>query len=719
MYEEILKGIQALFPNGGLVELRIPQKGTVVGYFQDHEKMASAIETYSGKVQAVYYTLNRPSAELYEKSQNKDKAVVSSCSTGDMQILSREWLLIDCDPIRVDELGKPLVDQKLSTTDAEKEKALEVCRTVNKYLQGLSWPAPISADSGNGYHLLYNLGGIESTNELTQIIKNVLVTLSQKFNTEFVKIDTSVYNPSRITKAYGSMACKGEDTPDRPHRLSRIRMVGGTEPVTVAQLLAIKSPAPKPASTIIKAFAKDRFATMESLPEKIEEMLDFYKVDHRARKEEQSAMGVTDKGRTYKWVLVHCPFNEAHDHGEVAVFLHEHDGHYGFKCFHESCAANDWHAFRARLESISGAKFYFTSNLKGAVSETAETTSVVKLERASGIKPEVLNWLWTNRVPFGKLTLFAGHPGIGKGMATMYVAAKASTGTGWHDCPNTNAPMEVVVISSEDAAGDTLVPRLMAAGANMDKVYIVNTINTSKGDKGFTLDTDLPALRKTLEQNPDIKVVIIDPIMNHLGALKGNVEQEVRAAFTPLGKLAEKFGVAVILVTHFNKSNGTDSIQRVGGAMGMVGAVRVAWSFAEDKEDGDRKMEVLKANVSKDDGGLVYKIVSEDVLIDGHNVSVGKIAWGHKTHTQVGNTLDSKFKNMPQTAIKTAMVWLEEFLADGEAYAVEDVLKAAKSQDIKEHIARNAYDKLGGVPPFHQDSDPNKFFWALPKEEHA
>jgi putative DNA primase/helicase len=340
------------------------------------------------------------------------------------------------------------------------------------------------------------------------------------------------------------------------------------------------------------------------------------------------------------------------------------------------------------------------------------------LKRASNIAPEVLNWLWQDRIPFGKLTLFAGHPGVGKGMATMYVSACASKGCGWHDVKNTNPPVEVVIISSEDAAADTLVPRLMAAGADKDKVMLLQSVVTDKGPKDFTLDTDLNVLRSFLEFNPDVKVIIIDPVMNHLGHLKGNSEQEVRMALSPLAKIAEKFGVAIILVTHYNKSQGADSIQRVGGAMGMVGAVRVAWSFGENKLTGKMEMTPLKANIAPNTGGLEYQIVSEEVEINGQFISVGKIKFGDVTHASADAALKTPDKEAFVPLYKQCMDWLVEHLTDGELHPKVDVYKSAEAMGFGNADMSMARQKLGNTVKYIQSKD----VWYLqiePKHEES
>lgn len=708
MYDllEISKGIAALFPEGSLIELRIPGKATVVGYFRDQKKLAEAIALRSGKVAAVYYTLNEPSPELYDDSSNKDIWVTGAAATADSQIVKRNWLLIDCDPIRVDAAGTKLVDQKVSATDSEKAEAFKTLGKIYEYLKAKGWPAPVTADSGNGYHLLYNLGGLENTPELTAVIKATLQHLAAHFDTPFVKVDTSVHNASRITKAYGSMACKGPNTDDRPHRPSRIRKVPAqTEPVFPYQmnLLEDSSPAPTPAKKgiVVKSTPLVGYPESETWADKVEDFLNFYDLDYKPRHKEKAG---------YSWQLIPCPFDLTHNIGEVGVSVDD-TGKMGFKCFHNSCEGKNWQTFREHMEKTTDKKFFFTTNVKEAVHPNAETKTSLVFEKASCIKPEVLNWLWPNRVPFSKMTLFVGHPGIGKGMATMEIAARATTATGWVDCKNTNEPMEVLIISSEDAGGDTLVPRLMAANADLTKIQIFKTAKTKDGEKAFSMDTDLPALRKTLEDNPAIKLVIVDPVMNHLGRLKGNSEQELRSALTPLGLLATKFGLAVILVTHFNKSFNAEAIQRAGGAMGMVGAVRVAWTFTEDADTGTRQMLPLKANVSKNTGGLEYDIESTEVEIDGQMVSVGHMVFGKAAHTSI----DSVLKNGSGTPTKLALTvsWLSERLSDGEAAFMSQIIAEGNVKGHEDQIIKNAYKKLGGksIPA----PEENEILWQLPK----
>jgi hypothetical protein len=709
--EEIRKGVEALFPEGSLVELRIPKSstGTIIGFFRDREKLIAAIEKYSGQVPAVYYTLNAPDPKLYDNIKMQDVAISGASGCHDDEVMVRNWLLIDCDPIRVDAEGKPLADQKCSSTDAEKAASLEVSKQVQVYLMNKGWPDPTCADSGNGYHLLYRLGGVPSTKELTATIEETLAHLAEKFNDGKVKIDTVVSNPSRITKAYGSFASKGPNTAERPHRFSRMRIIGALESVTPLQLAALKptpAAAPKKSSIVIKAKAAEMNATQDSEPwEKLQAFLEWYDIAHKVKVRDHTS---------WKFVLIPCPFNPEHSQGEVSAFADD-DGRFGFKCFHESCKDNHWEQLRERLQLVTGKKFFFITNLPAAAGVGEVATSKAILKRANTITPETINWLWPNRIPFGKLTLFAGHPGVGKGMATMYVAACASKGTGWKDCPNTNPPLETIIMSSEDAAGDTLVPRLIAAEADLSKIIMCPMVQTAKGQKPFTLDADIPTLEVALADNPDVKVIIIDPIMNHLGKLKGNSEQELRLGLTPLALLAEKSKAAIILVTHYNKSTGSDSIQRVGGAMGMVGAVRVAWSFGKNKMSGVMEMTPLKANIAPNMGGLEYEVVSTPVEINGQTVSMGKIVFGNTSHASVDDALASVSKDTVTPQYKLAAKWLADHLSNGVAKQAVEIYESAEYAGFSIDTIKAAVKELNGSVVKSKPDNPGPTYWQMPK----
>ena len=224
----------------GVFEIRIPKAGrhrTIRGYFNDREVAAKAAAIWSGKVPAVYITLNPVNPALLARANNRLETYAET-TTSDADILSRRWLLVDFDPKR---------PAGISASASEHAAALKLTETVRGWLHDCGWPDPIVADSGNGGHLLYRLALTHEADNTTTI-QRALKALAARFDTSAVVIDQSVFNPSRISKLYGTWTCKGDDTADRPHRLSRILSAPAEpEPVSLELLeeLARQAPAPE------------------------------------------------------------------------------------------------------------------------------------------------------------------------------------------------------------------------------------------------------------------------------------------------------------------------------------------------------------------------------------------------------------------------------------------------------------------------------------------
>ncbi len=204
---------------GQVTELRVPKARqkhggarTVSGFFDgDHlDQMAAEALRLEASADGVYFVLNPVVPALLARRCNRVDIADQGDGTSDKDIVRRHWLLIDADPVR---------PAKISSTDEEKRWALDAVMAVYEHLRGRDWPVPVLADSGNGYHLLYR---IDLPTEDGGVVERCLKALAARFDSDRVKIDQSVFNPSRITKLYGTLSGKGDDTPDRPHRRSQI-----------------------------------------------------------------------------------------------------------------------------------------------------------------------------------------------------------------------------------------------------------------------------------------------------------------------------------------------------------------------------------------------------------------------------------------------------------------------------------------------------------------
>jgi DNA-binding HxlR family transcriptional regulator len=200
--DEIRRSLSLLHEPGSIFEIRIPGKYTISEQFSDIERALSLIEREGRKKpKGIYVTLNPVAGS--EGSKN---------AAHDEDISARRWFLIDIDPKRP-------VDT--SSTDAEHQAAIEKAARVKDFLSERGWSEPISADSGNGAHLLYRVD-LPNDEVSKNLLKSCLNVLKGLFSDSFSDVDISVFNASRISKIYGTVARKGADTPERPHRTAKI-----------------------------------------------------------------------------------------------------------------------------------------------------------------------------------------------------------------------------------------------------------------------------------------------------------------------------------------------------------------------------------------------------------------------------------------------------------------------------------------------------------------
>lgn len=214
---EIVKALRLILEPDQVTELRVLDAITPAdrrphvesGYFDDVDKLAEAAATVT-KAKGFYFIPNVVNPALLARAHNRLRPAGREPTTSDHDIERRRWLLIDADAKR---------PAGISANAQEHEAAIELAFHIRAALSHDGWPAPIVADSGNGAHLLYRVD--LPANDSDQV-KRCLEALAARFSTKQVGIDTAVFNPARIWKLYGTISAKGDDTPERPHRTSRI-----------------------------------------------------------------------------------------------------------------------------------------------------------------------------------------------------------------------------------------------------------------------------------------------------------------------------------------------------------------------------------------------------------------------------------------------------------------------------------------------------------------
>ena len=297
---------------------------TASGYFNDMEAFVKALSLIRS-ARGIYITLNPCQRDLLARAQNRlrsaDEFRADKSCTTDTQITRLRWLLIDVDPER---------PSGISSSDAEHTRALQHAQTIRETLKSEGWPEPLSADSGNGAHLLYRIDlGIDEADLLARAFKG----LAGRFDILGQHIDQTVFNPSRISKLYGTLACKGDNTDERPHRMSRILEPPSLLHIVSRTLLeAIATPVQHQAS-------QNRQNTHKKNTFSLQDFLDLHAIQTRPPEPYKSGT---------RWLLAECPFCHESDHN--ACVYEFADGSLGFSCSHNRCADLHWKDFRKHFE---------------------------------------------------------------------------------------------------------------------------------------------------------------------------------------------------------------------------------------------------------------------------------------------------------------------------------------------------------------------------------
>lgn len=347
----------------------------------------------------------------------------------------------------------------------------------------------------------------------------------------------------------------------------------------------------------------------------------------------------------------------------------------------------------------------------------------IEILSAEDVQAKVHRWLWEDRIPLDKHTLFVGLPDQGKSTVAIAVAACVSTGRSFPDRSNLLPPSDVLMLIAEDDLEDTVKPRLMAAEADMSRIgFVQGTVK--KGDetqeRHLALNRDLAKLERKLQRRPNTKLIIIDPISSYLGDdVSPNKSEEVRPLLEQIKAMAKRAGVTFLSLAHFNKNADQESIHRIAGAGAWNEVPRAIWGFipkeVEDGEEPTSLMLRVKLNTAKKNvAGLQYRTVDTTVQVSDGEAHAPRVQWLGDAEENFRDAMNAS--RTPKTGPKPvkldgAMNWLKDYLADGPR-TKSDVLRDGKEADHAEDTLYRAKEKLGVVSSRNGNSGP--YFWRLP-----
>lgn len=348
-------------------------------------------------------------------------------------------------------------------------------------------------------------------------------------------------------------------------------------------------------------------------------------------------------------------------------------------------------------------------------SAEGDSGPTVTLTCAADIEPQPIDWLWKGWLARGMLHMLAGDGGTGKTTAALSIAAAVSTGGRLPD--GAIAPIgNVLIWTGEDDVARVLVPRLLEAGANLRRVFIVQGVHDEDaGSRPFDPATDMRALEAQAERIGNVALVLVDPIVNAVAG-DSHKNAEVRRGLQPLVDLGSKLQAAIIGITHFAKNTeGRKTTDRIIGSVAYSNLSRLAMVTVKAK-GGECRLVRCKSNIGPDGDGFAYSINIVEREFGGQAAEVSRIDWGLPLFGYARELLDEvESKKM---AKDEASDWLSTRLADGPK-AQKDLAEMAKADGIAWRTVERAKESLG-VMAYPERSKGKgrgngRWMWELPR----
>jgi len=553
---------QVFVGDDSFTEVRILGRFQYSGYFKSIDNLIQAIEPYSNMDdEQIYFVLNRIDDACYGRQQSEKIVKSPKITTNDNDIIRRNWVMIDFDPIR---------KTGVNSTEEEFELAHKKAQQVFTFLRSNGFQEPVICKSGNGWHLQYKVD-LPNDDDTTEIIKQFFSYLGSKFTDEFVDIDQKVFNKARLCKLYGTMAKKGANLADRPWRMSEIAYVPkdiNTTPIEQFKTLADQAPKEEP----------------KQAPNRPNRRYNNAPFDLRTWLSEHSIVYKEEKqGNSTKFVLQHCPWEDTHSskkEWESALFQNS-DGQITFSCFHSHCKDKTWFEYRQFYEPDAynkpqwqpQSRSYYQQKPKYQIkSELPELGS--KWLRMSDIKKVDLSQL--ENVKTGYTELDNKIVGLYMSEVTVLSGSNASGKSSWlnslllnivqqgYHCALWSGELRADILKTwiqMVAAGKS---RLQPSKINIGKYYVPNDVglmidswldnnlyiyNNEYGTKWEQIFNDMTELLKV-----GVKVFALDNLFSlDIDLFDGDKNNKQKELILQIKDFAKKNGVHIILVAHPRK----------------------------------------------------------------------------------------------------------------------------------------------------------------------
>lgn len=515
----------------------------VSGFFDNVELLEKEIQKHDSLYTNWYLGFNEVDAQkrvdlIIDKDCHNTLKVGQKCVSNDM-ITCRKYLLIDIDPVR---------ETNTSSTNKELAYAESMSERVYDFLKIHGFKEPIKAMSGSGIHLLYACD-IEANQQTDILVNNFLKILDTRFSDDKAHIDTVVGKRAQLTKLYGTIAKKGENTAERPHRMSEIRNI--PNPLEITDLIYIQTFVNK---YIVKENKPCKYNNFGGSNFDVRMFLNEHNISFTEKPWKDG----------YKLVLDECVFNPEHKAPDSAVFVYA-DGSLGFHCFHNSCSNYHWKEFREKVEGVS--------ITRGITYITPTTTPPVNFEDTDA--SHVGNWLRFSSIKIPSATEFLHIPtqykDIDEALLGGLNIGGVSVLTG-HNSSGKTVFLQNLILNVCDNnykvglwSGEMLSFEVkkwflgIAKGNNIESKEIDKKIGKYLDDRLLILDntlgsdwTYLQESMKFLAEKEKVNLIVLDNL-SIMGANSNNIYEQQSEIMRYLSNFSKQYSLHIILVAHSNK----------------------------------------------------------------------------------------------------------------------------------------------------------------------
>jgi hypothetical protein len=325
-----------------------------------------------------------------------------------------------------------------------------------------------------------------------------------------------------------------------------------------------------------------------------------------------------------------------------------------------------------------------------------------RLVSPAEIKEKLLRWLWLDRLPLGGIAVIDGDPGSGKSSVTYDIAARVTTGSSMPACTIATAPAGVVLIQGEDLAGGTVLPALRAAGADLDKIRLLDRERFIESP--LQLPKDMEIIKQAARE-VQAKLVVIDPFTAFLAG-NSNGDAAVRKALGPLSVFAEQQDLTVVVIRHLRKSGASNPLYAGLGSIGVIGAVRSGLVVLADPCSDNKHQHIL----AQTKGNLATAVSLSYRTIKRPDATIG-VEWSGPSTYAAADLMGGVDDN--HSAVAEAEYVLYSILVDGPVPAKE-CLKFASEAGVSERTLKRAKKQMG-IPSWKEGHGKDcRWLWELP-----